>query len=96
VEKPAFRGLVDRVLVVDCSPEIQIARLMSRDGETVASVRSILAAQANRSERLAAADDILLNETGVAALQDSVSRLHKFYLELAARGDFRHTGLRLP
>ena len=96
VEKPAARALVDRMLVVDCPEEVQIARLMSRDRETEASARAILAAQSPRSVRLAAADDILSNASDAAALDAAAGRLHGFYLELAACGDFRRRGIALP
>ena len=95
-ESPASRALVDRVLVVDCSEELQLSRLMSRDGETESQARAILAAQAPRTARLEAADDILLNEGDEATLRHYVSHLHQFYLELAAVGDPRRPGLRLP
>ncbi|HEV2211790.1 MAG TPA: dephospho-CoA kinase [Gammaproteobacteria bacterium] len=95
-ESPASRALVDRVLVVDCSEELQLRRLMSRDGETESQARAMLAAQATRDTRLKAADDILLNEGDEATLRHHVSHLHKFYLELAAAGDPRRPGLRLP
>ena len=96
VEVPAARALVDRVLLVDCTEELQLARLMSRDGETERQARTILAAQAPRAARRAAADDILLNEGDTAALDQAVGRLHGYYLELAAQGDFHRAGLRLP
>lgn len=97
VETPDARALVDRVLVVDCSEPRQLARLMSRDGESEAGARAMLAAQASRSQRLAAGDDILVNdEDGLARLQAAALRLHAFYLELAAQRDYRRAGLRLP
>lgn len=95
-ESPQARALVDRVLVTDCSDQLQLARLMSRDRETESSARAILAAQADRTRRLAAGDDILVNEDGLTQLQDAVHRLHAFYLELAAQRDYRRAGLRLP
>ncbi|HEU5399505.1 MAG TPA: dephospho-CoA kinase [Gammaproteobacteria bacterium] len=95
-ESPASRALVDRVLVVDCSEATQLHRLMSRDGETGAQARAMLAAQAPRAARLEAADDILLNEGDEATLRHYVSDLHRFYLELAAADDPRRPGLRLP
>jgi len=95
VEVPASRKLVDRVLLVDCSPERQLRRLMSRDHETESNARAILAAQAPRSARLEAADDILLNEDEPAALHKNAARLHAHYLELAARGDHHGAGLKL-
>jgi len=81
---------------VDCPEGLQIARLMSRDGSTEADARAILAAQAPRSTRLAMADDILSNAGDLAAVDAVVGRLHGFYLELAASGDFRRRGMTLP
>jgi dephospho-CoA kinase len=95
VEAPASRSLVDRVLLVDCSEDVQLARLMSRDGESVESARAILGAQASRDARRRAADDILLNEGEADTLPGSVARLHGFYLELAAEGDVHRAGLQL-
>ncbi|MGH8275029.1 MAG: dephospho-CoA kinase [Gammaproteobacteria bacterium] len=70
---------VDRVLVVDCPETAQIARLRARDGETGASARAILAAQANRAERLAAADDVIANDADLDKLVSEVRRLHQRY-----------------
>ncbi|HLW75015.1 MAG TPA: dephospho-CoA kinase [Gammaproteobacteria bacterium] len=95
-EVPATRDLVDRVLVVDCPEELQVNRLMSRDGETEAQARAILSAQAPRAARLKAASDILLNAGDKTVLTGAVARLNGFYLELAAQGDLQRTGLRLP
>ncbi|MBS0375455.1 MAG: dephospho-CoA kinase [Proteobacteria bacterium] len=78
------RDPVDRVLVVDCPPELQVARLMARDGETVDAARAILAAQASREARLAAADDVIDNHGTLEALEAAVAQLHERYLALAA------------
>ena len=96
VEVPATRALVDRILVVDCPEEVQFSRLMSRDGENEPEARAIIAAQAPRAARLAAASDILLNAGDKSALMGAVARLHGFYLQLAAQGDLQRSGLRLP
>ena len=96
LEVPAARALVDRVLVVDCAEDTQIARLMSRDGDSESQARAILAAQMPRDARVAAADDILSNAGDLAALSAAVERLHGFYLELAANGDYRRRGRTLP
>jgi dephospho-CoA kinase len=74
---------VDRVLVVDSSEEMQIRRLQARDGSTLEQARQILAAQASREARLAAADDVILNETGLGAVRDRVAELHELYRKLA-------------
>ena len=83
VETQAYRGEVDRVLVVDCPEEIQIARVMARNGFDEAGVRAIMATQASREARLAAADDVLSNDDGWEALEASVIALHQKYLALA-------------
>lgn len=79
-----FRGLVDRVLVVDCDEKSQIARVVARDGLTPDTVRAILAAQATRARRRAAADDLINNGGGVENLAAQVDILHRHYLALAA------------
>jgi dephospho-CoA kinase len=77
-----LRDSVDRVLLVDCPPELQIERLVERDSETAAGARAILAAQATRSERLAVADDVLENTGSFADLERAVDALHGRYLSL--------------
>jgi dephospho-CoA kinase len=79
------RAQVDRILVVDADESQQVQRLMSRDSVSVEQARAILAAQASRSERLKAADDVLLNSGSVPELRQAVDRLHHRYLELASR-----------
>ncbi len=73
---------VDRVLVVDADETLQIQRLQSRDGSSLEQARAILASQASRAARLAAADDVLLNSGSVAELRQAVDRLHEKYLQL--------------
>ena len=77
------RGLVDRLLVVDCPPEAQRLRVARRDGAAPAQIERRLAAQASRAERLAAADDIIDNSGTEAALGEAVERLHRHYLSLS-------------
>lgn len=74
---------VNRTLVVDCTEETQISRILQRDGETEASARAALAAQISRSERLRQADDIIENDGPPSALEAAVTRLHSRYLQLA-------------
>jgi len=69
----------DRVLVVDCDPQIQLARLQARDGSTREQATRMLAAQVSREQRLAAADDVIENNGDVAALRDQVEKLHRLY-----------------
>lgn len=79
------RELVDRVLVVDCPVELQVERLMRRDGETRENAARALAAQATRDERLAAADDVITNDGDKAKLVESVADLDREYRRLAAK-----------
>jgi dephospho-CoA kinase len=62
VESGRWRPQLDRVLVVDCSPETQLARVVARSGLQPEEVRAIIAAQAPRALRLAAADLVICNE----------------------------------
>jgi len=71
------------VLVVDCSEELQIRRLQARDGSTQEQARAILNAQASRSARVKAANDIITNEGDMSRVRDQVATLHATYLELA-------------
>jgi dephospho-CoA kinase len=80
VETGAYRGRVERVLAVDCGEDVQMARTMSRSGIPGEQVQAIMAAQASRTQRLAAADDVIDNNGDEAALRDQVLRLHRDYL----------------
>lgn len=84
VETGGYRELIQRVLVVDCREETQIARAMARSGLSEAQTRAILNNQATREERLKRADDVIDNDGNLAALERQVLELHEKYLELAA------------
>lgn len=73
---------IDRILVVDVPEDIQIRRTMVRDHCTESQVRAILNSQASRAQRLAQADDVILNEQGLAELSKQVDTLHKKYMQL--------------
>jgi dephospho-CoA kinase len=62
VESGRWRAQVDRVLVIDCEPETQVARVTARSALAPEQVRAIIAAQAPRALRLAAADLVICNE----------------------------------
>jgi dephospho-CoA kinase len=83
VESP-MSALMDRVLVVDCSEEIQLRRLLLRDGENVTTAQRIIAAQASRADRLSIADDVINNDGDPAKAREQVLELHQSYLALAA------------
>lgn len=74
---------VDRVLVVDCDAEKQIQRLMTRDAETAAQARRMLAAQASREARLAIADDVISNDQDLEHTLQQIVLLDMKYRDLA-------------
>lgn len=86
VEAGGYRDLLNRVLVVDCPEAMQLARVMARSGLSREEVAAILAAQAGRAERLAVADDVIVNTASPEALCAEVAALHQRYLALSAGG----------
>jgi dephospho-CoA kinase len=84
VESGTWKTRVDRVLAVDCSVETQIARVMHRNGFDRDQVLAIIARQATREARLAAADDVIVNDNAPPeALTAQVDAQHRAYLALA-------------
>ncbi len=81
VESPDYRSRVDRVLVIDAPEELQVERVRSRSGLSEAEVRAIVAAQATRAQRRAAADDLIENRGTIEVLREQVAALHRKYLE---------------
>ena len=76
VESGRWRSQLDRVLVVDCTPDTQVARVVARSGLKPEEVRTIIAAQAARALRLAAADLVICNEDlTLEALGDEVMQV---------------------
>lgn len=72
----------DRVLVVDCRAETQVARVVARSRLDPAQVRAIIAAQIPRARRLALADDVIDNEVDPAATLGPIARLDRLYRNL--------------
>ena len=83
IESGGYRERADRILVVDCDEAVQISRVMARSGLAGDEIRAIIASQAARAERRAAADDLVLNDGGLDALLPQVAGLHQRFLELA-------------
>jgi dephospho-CoA kinase len=84
LETGGYPGLIDRVLIVDCSEELQIARVMQRSGLSEREVRAIMATQLARQARLARADDVIDNGRDRSALDQQVHTLDQHYRRLAA------------
>lgn len=81
-----WRGRVDRICVVDCDPDTQVARVQARSGLTEPAIRRIMAAQAARETRLDIADDVITNDgaTSPEQLRAQARILHDRWLALAA------------
>lgn len=82
-ENIAHYRWVDRVLVVDAPENVQLERLVRRDGIDEALARRMIERQATRQQRLAIADDVIENTGEESALDAAVAALHQRYLALA-------------
>jgi dephospho-CoA kinase len=86
VEGGKGRGRHDRILVVDCPPEVQVERVMRRSQLPREQVDAIMAAQATREQRLAVADDVVDNGGGPEALPAQIARIDALYRGLSSSG----------
>ena len=80
IESGTYRERCNRICVVDCPEDLQVARVRQRNSLPEEQVRSIMAAQASRAQRLAVADDVIDNSGTLAELEAQVERLHAAYL----------------
>ena len=80
LESPSFLQQVGRVLVVNCTEQNQILRVMQRSGLDEPEICAIIARQISSAERLARADDIIQNDGTQADLVTQVASLHQRYL----------------
>lgn len=77
--------LTDRILVLDCSEDLQLARIMQRDGSSEEVARSIMSNQVSRLYRKQHADDLIDTQSGsLEHLQNEIGKLHQLYLQCAA------------
>jgi dephospho-CoA kinase len=79
IESPDYRRRVDRVLVIDCPEETQLARVRQRSRLADDEIRAIMHTQVSRAERLAAADDVIDNRGDLDALRKQVTALDRKY-----------------
>lgn len=86
VESGSWKNRISRILVVDSPEQLQISRVIKRNQLSEEQVRAIMATQVARQARLAAADDVIVNDKDVAALLPQVERLHVLYSSLAKAG----------
>ncbi|HET7060667.1 MAG TPA: dephospho-CoA kinase [Nitrosospira sp.] len=85
-EAGGYREIVRRVLVIDCSEDIQLARTTARKGMDERTARAIIAAQLPRLERIVKADDVIVNDLDMDHLRLEVEALHKKYRALTCTG----------
>lgn len=83
VESGSWKTRTSRILVVDSPEQLQVSRVMKRNQLPEAQIHAIMSTQATREIRLAAADDVIVNDKDVAALVPQVEQLHALYKTLA-------------
>ncbi len=77
------QSFVDRILVVECSPEQQQARVKQRDNLSATEIAKIISAQTSIKEKRHQADDLIQNNTDLIQLKQQVDKLHRLYLSLS-------------
>ncbi|WP_347988191.1 dephospho-CoA kinase [Methylomonas sp. AM2-LC] len=75
--------LFDRILVIDCSKEIQLERVIRRNKLSREQVLAIIDSQISREQRLTLADDVIENSSSLSRLAEQIKRLHNSYILLA-------------
>jgi len=85
VESGRWLSRVDRVCVIDCDRQTQLARVQARNGMPILTIERILDAQAAREERLAVADDVILNDNNVSLdkLTEQTAVLHQMWCKMS-------------
>ncbi|CAD6508681.1 dephospho-CoA kinase [Candidatus Profftia tarda] len=81
---------VQRILVIDVDPALQLQRTMRRDGISYNEAKKILLSQATRIQRLSCADDIIDNSSEHTIISSRVFKLHSYYLKRAATSGIIH------
>lgn len=84
IRKTTYAWL-NRVLIVEAPEQVQIARIMERDGSSTEIAKAIINAQLNYQARLPMADDVIINDTSFKHLQSWTERLHQRYSDLVVQ-----------
>ena len=82
-ETTDYREIIQRVLVIDCDEEKQVARTMARSKLNEQAVRAIMATQVSRQQRLQEADDIIINNDDLDSLHQKIAHLHQKYMKIS-------------
>ena len=75
---------IHRVLIIDCDEKIQINRLIKRDNISEELAKKMIENQSKREERLAIADDVILNEGRLEEIKHEVKKLNDFYIKISS------------
>ena len=81
--KAGLVGLCQRVLVIDAPKTLQLFRASGRDGQSVEKIKAVMQHQLSRTERLARADDVAVNDGSPSDLYQQLQTFHQQYLQLA-------------
>lgn len=83
LESAAFQQLIQRILVVDCDKDTQIARVIARNDMDKFEIENIIVQQTTPAVRLKLADDVIHNDgdTDMDSLTSQVTALHEYYLK---------------
>jgi len=82
VEKSSYSNILDRVLVIDTPESEQIRRVSRRDNMDKLTIEKLISIQATRNKRLAAADDVIINDKGLDELHAATLQMHDKYMNL--------------
>ncbi|MDH5553249.1 MAG: dephospho-CoA kinase [Nitrosomonas sp.] len=82
-ETTDYRGIVQRILVIDCDEDKQVERTMARSKLNEQAVRAIMATQVSRQQRLQEADDIIINNDDLDSLHQKIEHLHQKYMKIS-------------
>jgi dephospho-CoA kinase len=79
-ENPNYLPHINRILLIDCDENTQIARVKQRSQLTETEIRNIIKAQTPREKRLAQADDVIKNDENIEKLREKILLLNKKYI----------------
>jgi len=79
-ESDRYLKIINLSLVIDSTPEMQIARASKRDNLLKADIQKIIDAQMSRTKRNSLADDIILNDSSIEELRGKIKQAHEKYI----------------
>lgn len=84
LETGAYNKLIQRILLIDCTEQQQVERVMKRSALSEAEVKAVLSNQIDRQNRIRAADEIIVNDGALGAFELKIRETHQVYQKLAA------------